>query len=402
MNIRVAVSTETAHCCRSNAIMKIFHKTNHPLSRRNSVGATPSRRLAAALLAAAFAAAFFAPPVLAMQGVDGRLQPSTSLSGVVAAVQPKVVKIYGAGGLQGMEAYQSGMLISPEGHVLTAWSHVLDCDTITVVLSDGRKLEAKLLGADPRLDVAVLKIEGKQLPAFRLDEAVEADVGTRVLALSNLFGVATGNEPASVQHGTISVRTDLSARRGTYETPYHGPVYVLDVVTNNPGAQGGALVTRQGQLLGMLGKELRSTLNNTWLNYSIPIAQLRSSVEAIRAGKFTARADDPATKKPERSVDLPSLGLALVPDVVARTPPYVDRVHADSPAARADVHPDDLVLLVGDHLVSSCRAVSVELEQIDHEDPVKLTLQRGQDICEVTLQSTAGRPLSPPGSPAAP
>ena len=60
-----------------------------------------------------------------------------------------------------------------------------------------------------------------------------------MLALSNLFGVATGNEPASVQHGTVSVVTRLDARRGMFETPYHGPVYVLDLVTNNPGAAGG-------------------------------------------------------------------------------------------------------------------------------------------------------------------
>ena len=112
-----------------------------------------------------------------------------------------------------------------------------------------------------------------------------------MLAFSNLFGVATGNEPASVQKGTISVVTRLEARRGAFETPYHGPVYVLDVTTNNPGAAGGALVTRQGELAGMLGKELRNALNNTWLNYAVPIAELRQSVDEIRAGKFVARRD---------------------------------------------------------------------------------------------------------------
>ena len=64
---------------------------------------------------------------------------------------------------------------------------------------------AKLLGADPRLEVAVLKIEAAGLPCFDLDKAVKAEAGARVLAFSNLFGVAVGDEPASVQKGTVSV-----------------------------------------------------------------------------------------------------------------------------------------------------------------------------------------------------
>ena len=82
--------------------------------------------------------------------------------------QAKMVKIYGAGGFRGLEAYQSGILISAQGHILTVFSHVLDTDYISVTLADGRKFEAKLLGADPRLDVAVLKIEANGLPHFDL------------------------------------------------------------------------------------------------------------------------------------------------------------------------------------------------------------------------------------------
>ena len=133
-----------------------------------------------------------------------------------------MVKIYGAGGFRGMEAYQSGMLISPEGHILTVFSHVLDTDYITVVLADGRKFEAKLLGADPRLEIAVLKIDAADLPCFDLAKAANAEAGTRILAMSNLFNVAVGDEPVSVQKGTVSVVTRLDARRGVFETPYRG------------------------------------------------------------------------------------------------------------------------------------------------------------------------------------
>src|SRR5438552_1633170 len=84
-------------------------------------------------------------------------------SQAVAEAQPKMVKIYGAGGVRGMEPYQSGFLISAKGHVLTVWSYVLDTDYISLTLDDGRKFEARLLGADPALEIAVLKIDAADL-----------------------------------------------------------------------------------------------------------------------------------------------------------------------------------------------------------------------------------------------
>lgn len=309
-----------------------------------------------------------------------------SLAPVVTQVNPKLVKIYGAGGLRGMEAYQSGLLISADGHLLTAFSYVLDSDEITAVLYDGRHLKAKLLGADPRLEVAVMKIDAAGLPAFDLAAAVEAGPGTPVLAFSNLFGAATGNEPASVQHGVISIRTALDARRGAFETPYRGPVYVLDVVTNNPGAAGGALTTADGKLLGMLGKELRNAMNNTWLNYALPVTEIRKSVDEIRAGRFVASREESNRKKPARPMNLTLLGLAVVPEVGPRTPPYVDALRPGSPAARAGLAPDDLIVLVGDRLIQNCRSLYGELEWIDFEDPVKLSVLRGDELKEFTLE----------------
>jgi serine protease Do len=305
----------------------------------------------------------------------------------IAQVQPRIVKIYGAGGLQGLEAYQSGFLISAEGHVLTVWSYVLDTEEVTVVLHDGRRHTAKLLGADPRLEIAVLKLEAENLDHFELDQAADVPAGTRVLAFSNLFGVATGDEAASVQKGAVAAKTNLAARRGAYETPYDGPVYVLDAMTNNPGAAGGALVNLQGQLLGLLGKELRNSLNNVWLNYAVPIDQLRDTVAAIEEGKYTPRpANDPA-RKPENPLRLELLGLVLVPDVLQRTPPFIDEVRPNTPASRAGLKPDDVVVFVGGRLVQSVKALAGEIEYIDREDEVQLTIVRGQELVDVTLKA---------------
>jgi S1-C subfamily serine protease len=283
------------------------------------------------------------------------------LGPAIESVQPRMVKLYGAGGFRGLEAYQSGFLISAEGHVLTAWSYVLDTDHVTVVLNDGRQFKGELLGADPRLEVAVLKIEAADLPHFDLEAAAVAGPGTRVLAFSNLFGVATGDEPASVLHGTISARTELAARRGVYQTPYRGPAYVMDAMTNNPGAAGGALVTARGELLGMLGKELKNSLTNTWLNYAIPIAELKEAVDGIRAGNYVARPADATEPKAEDPLDLARVGIVLVPDVLDRTPPFIDEVRPGSAAHEGGLRPDDLVLFVGDRLVQSTEALRAEL-----------------------------------------
>src|SRR4051794_2972079 len=181
---------------------------------------------------------------------------ATSFAPVIAQVQPKIVKIYGAGGFNGLAHYQSGFLISSDGLVLTAWSYVLDSDVVNVILNDGRKFKAEMKGIDPKLELAVLKIDAADLPYFELNKNAKPEEGDRVLAFSNLFGVATGDEAASVLHGVLSIQTKLEARRGIFETPYQGPVYVVDAMTNNPGAAGGALTNLHGELIAMLGKEL--------------------------------------------------------------------------------------------------------------------------------------------------
>jgi len=338
---------------------------------------TATRRLIAVLCCTVVAMLLGVGPTSADAGVGD----------VIQQTQPKIVKIYGAGGFGGLEAYQSGFLISAEGHILTSFSYVLDTDYISVTLDDGRKFDAKLLGADPRLEVAVLKIEAEGLPHFDLDEAAEVGGGTRVLAFSNAFGVAMGNEPATVQHGVVSVKADLAAKRGVFDTPYRGPVYVLDAMTNNPGATGGALVARDGRCLAMLGKELKNSTNDTWLNYAVPIAELRGSVDDILQGKLTAKIEDREAKKPARSLELASLGIVLVPDIVSRTPPYVDEVRPGSPAEKSGIAADDLIVLMGDRLVQSCKILVGELEYVDFEDSIKLSVLRGGELIEFVLRA---------------
>jgi serine protease Do len=326
---------------------------------------------------------------LAIVALTATTLPAQSTDETIAQTLPKIVKIFGAGGVKKLHAYGSGFVVTPEGHIATVWSHVLDTnsDDVTVVLADGRRFEAEILGAEPQLDLAVLKLkaEGLELPYFDLDKDVgTASAGTRIRGFSNMFKVATGDEPVSVLHGVIAAKTKLTARRGAFEVPYDGPVYVVDAITNNPGAGGGVITARSGKLLGMIGKELRNAKNNTWINYAIPVPELTETIRQIISGDFTPREDKPEDDNPNRYNPL-DFGLVMVPDVLYRTPAYVDTVVLGSPSAKAGLKPEDLVLFVNDELVHSCRMLSSELGHLEAGDTLSLIVRRGTKLVTVEL-----------------
>lgn len=318
--------------------------------------------------------------------VGGSVQPMAADSrAILQETLNKVAKIHGAGGVRGLESYQSGLVVSSDGVIVTTWSYVLDTEAITVVLHDGRRYTAELLGMQPQLEVAVLKIEAQQLPCFDLDQAATPDVGDSVWALANLYGVATGNEPVSVMRGHVAAQSELIGRRGAFDTPYRGPVLILDAITNNAGAAGGALTDRTGRLIGILGKELRNAQDDTWLNYAIPISQIREDVRAIVAGQSTATV---AQRRPPVEPLSPwVLGIVLVPQVLPQTPAYVESIVPSSPAERAGLRADDLIVFVDQRAITSRSSVIDSLGELDQVDPVRVTVLRNNELIEVILQA---------------
>lgn len=314
-----------------------------------------------------------------------------SLAETISGVQPKVVKLFGAGGIRGLEGYQTGILISEDGLILTAWSHVLDDEYLTAVLHDGRRYRATLAGADPETGIAVLKVDAGGLAHFKFEEAVEAPPGTRILAFSNSFGVAAGNEQPSVQEGFIAAKTNLQARRGVWEAAYKGPVYVLDAITSNPGSAGGALADCEGRLLGMLGTELRNANTHTWLNFALPLAALDGPVKAILAGK-TASESAATDVLPDRSFDLEATGISLLPRVLESTPPYIDAVKRGSPAHHLGLRPDDLIVLCEGTVIQSAEQLVDQLKKIDARDPVAIGVMRKGEMLRFKLEMPQSSP----------
>jgi serine protease Do len=307
------------------------------------------------------------------------VQAEDSFAKIAAEVNRKVVKLYGAGGFQGLSSYGTGVLISPDGYILTVASHMLVTQDLRVHLWDGRRYHAKVVVAEPELDAALVKMDKVEepLPFYDVAEAIKAPQGKPgdwILAFSNQFNIAVRDEPMSVQRGVIGAFAKLHGRRGVFDAPYTGDVYVIDAITNNPGAGGGVVTTRKGELLGIIGKELRNTLTDTWINYAVPIQVLGKFVELGMKGEYKPIVKD----KPKGGGGYH--GIVLVPSPVERTPPYVDDVLPGSPAAKAGLRPDDLIVYIDGEQIVSVKAFKEYIGKTRPGMVLKLEVQRsGKD-----------------------
>jgi serine protease Do len=298
-----------------------------------------------------------------------------SYSRVLEEANRKVVKLFGPGGFHGLEGYGTGVLVSGEGHILTVASPLLLTQDLRVHLWDGRRFSARVLASEPEFDAALLKIDkADDLEYFDIAKAARAPLakpGQGILAFTNQFKIATGDEPISILHGVVAAYSKLHGRRGIFDAPYTGDVYVIDAITNNPGAAGGAMTTRKGELLGLIGRELRNTLTDTWINYAVPIQVLAGFVEKAKTGKY-----QPIAKAPSAAQERGFTGIVLVPNVVERTPPFVEDVIPGSPAAQAGLKPDDLIVYVDGQQVASIKAFRDFMERARPGMVVKLEVRR--------------------------
>jgi len=301
-----------------------------------------------------------------------------------------VVKLFGAG-LGNLDSYGSGTLVSPEGHVVTVWNHLVNSGYLTAVTSDGQRYQLKVVGTSAKHDLAVLQLEhdGNQLfPCIDLGDALRPVAGSEVRAFSNMFHVATGNEPVSVVHGIVAADAKLSAGLGRWEFPLESPVLILDAITNNSGAAGGLLTDFSGRPVGVLGRELRHTASGTWVNYAVPFATLNPVIKAIRNGESVAAVTDQQTVNPVSYRQLTERwGMTLLPDVLKETPAYIDNVTTGSLTGRAGLRRGDLVVMVDDAVIQTGAELRTQLARI--RSGLRLTIIVDRDGALVTMELRA-------------
>lgn len=326
-----------------------------------------------------------------------------SLAKVAEEVNKKVVKLFGAGGIRGLPAYGTGVLISKDGYILTINSHILETRDLRIHTYDGTRYHGSVVCRERELDVALVKIDYGTLKPnidawFDFDESVKRPTltpGTPILAFSNMFQLGLRDDVVTVQQGTISSFSPLYGRIGVFETTYRGNVYVVDAITNNPGSGGGIITTRKGELVALIGRELRNELTNTWINYAIP---LDASAEVVDKDgkKVTAKVADLVRLKdkykilptPPKSELTAYHGIVFVPDVVERTPPYIEEITPDSPAARAkpELKPDDLIVYVEGVPVPDISTFNSVMATHRPGDEIKLEIQRGDTLTTVPIK----------------
>lgn len=170
----------------------------------------------------------------------------------------------------------SGFIISPDGYIMTNNHVVADADEIIVRLSDRSELEAKLIGADPRSDVALLKVEGKGLPVVRLGKADDLKVGEWVLAIGSPFGF-----DHSVTAGIVS------AKGRNLPSDSYVPFIQTDVAIN-PGNSGGPLFNLQGEVVGINSQIFTRSGGFMGLSFAIPMEVAMQVADQLKAdGKVT-------------------------------------------------------------------------------------------------------------------
>jgi serine protease DegQ len=171
----------------------------------------------------------------------------------------------------------SGVIVSTDGFVLTNNHVIEDADDIQLVLSDGRRMHATVRGSDPESDLAVLKTDGKDLPAVTFGKLENVQVGDAVLAIGSPFGFGS-----SVTHGIISAlgRNQLHVNR--FED------FIQTDAAVNPGNSGGALVDTSGNLIGINSIIFSQSGGSQGIGFAIPVTIARNVLEQIiRDGEVT-------------------------------------------------------------------------------------------------------------------
>ena len=270
----------------------------------------------------------------------------------------------------------SGVLVSPEGIILTNHHVISDADDIDIALSDGRKVKAKIIGSDPETDIAVLKIEAKQLPTpITLGKIESVHVGDVVLAIGNPFGVGQ-----TVTSGIVSAMGRDHVGINTFEN------FIQTDAAINPGNSGGALIDTRGNLIGINTAIFSNNGGSMGIGFAIPVNLAKQVMESILKNGSVTRGwigVEPQNLSKELSE---SLGLPGNTEGV-----LLSGVLEGGPAARCGVKPGDVLTAVNGDKTKDVKQLLNQIAQIGPGNEATLTIFRKGKEVVLTVQ-TGKRP----------
>ncbi len=274
----------------------------------------------------------------------------------------------------------SGVIVSPEGHLITN-HHVVDgADEIEVMLADGRSAQAKLVGSDPESDVAVLKIDLPKLPAVVFGNSDRLQVGDAVLAIGNPFGVGQ-----TVTAGIVSALDRKGLGLNVFEN------FIQTDAAINPGNSGGALVDASGNLVGINTAIFSRTGGSLGIGFAIPAATARGVMESLVKDGRVVRGwigVEPRDLTPDmvETLRLPVKSGVLITGVLR-----------DGPAGSGGLQPGDVVVRIGERAIGNTAELLNAVAALPPGSSAAIGVQRGEKALDVTVK-VAQRPARQPAA----
>jgi serine protease DegQ len=284
---------------------------------------------------------------------------------------------FGDGDRQTQSGIGSGVIVSPEGYILTN-NHVVDrMDDIEVVLADGRRTQAKVLGTDPETDLAVLRVDLDKLPAVAFGDADALRVGDVVLAIGNPFGVGQ-----TVTAGIVSALGRNQLGINTFEN------FIQTDAAINPGNSGGALVDAAGNLMGINTAIYSRSGGSLGIGFAIPVSTARQVLDGlVREGRVTRGwiGVEPRDLTPD---------MAETFNLNVRDGVLITGVLQGGPASEAGLRPGDVVTRVAETPVANTAQLLNVVAALKPQSTASLVVQRGRGEIELKV-TVAQRPAAP-------
>jgi len=331
---------------------------------------------------------------------DGKSAVVTSYADVVEPVQRMVVSIYSSKTVKQrvvnpmlrqyfgdaapeqerdskQEGLGSGVIVSDDGYILTN-NHVIEgADELKVSLSDEREFTAKVIGADPKTDVAVIKIEAENLPAITLADSDKLRVGDVVFAVGNPLGVGQ-----TVTMGIVSAKGRNQLRLLENVAGYEN--FIQTDAAINMGNSGGALVDAKGRLVGVNSAIISPSRGNIGIGFAIPVNFAAYVMNSLIATGTVSRGYLGVSSETVTADVAEQLGLPKDAKGVAITD-----ITPDSPADKGGLKRTDVILAINDKSVSSLEELRLTVAQMLPDTKVKIKLIR--EAKELTLEVTLGK-----------